>query len=115
MPLENRVDVLIVGAGPSGVMQATALAMAGVDVKIIDKRLNWPCGWHSAEDDGKFSGYAVPSVNHCRLKRLQYYGLAERLIREGAQVHKYGRFIALAKTEVSRYELCRNFQCASSF
>ncbi|KAF8435470.1 hypothetical protein L210DRAFT_3551298 [Boletus edulis BED1] len=38
MPLENRVDVLIVGAGPSGVMQATALAMAGVDVKIIDKR-----------------------------------------------------------------------------
>ena len=38
MPLESRVDVLIIGAGPAGLMCATALAMAGVDVRIIDKR-----------------------------------------------------------------------------
>jgi phenol 2-monooxygenase len=38
MPLESRVDVLIIGAGPTGVMCANALATAGADVRIIDKR-----------------------------------------------------------------------------
>ena len=38
MPLESRVDVLIIGAGPVGVMCANALATAGADVRIIDKR-----------------------------------------------------------------------------
>ena len=35
---ESYVDVLIIGAGPAGVMCANALAQAGVDVRIIDKR-----------------------------------------------------------------------------
>ena len=38
MPLESRVDVLIIGAGPAGVMCANALATAGTNVRIIDKR-----------------------------------------------------------------------------
>ena len=38
MPKESNVDVLIIGAGPAGVMCANALAMAGVNVRIIDKR-----------------------------------------------------------------------------
>jgi phenol 2-monooxygenase (NADPH) len=38
MSLETRVDVFIIGAGPAGLMCANALAMAGVDVRIIDKR-----------------------------------------------------------------------------
>lgn len=38
MSLESRVDVLIIGAGPAGVMCANALAIAGVNVRIIDKR-----------------------------------------------------------------------------
>ena len=38
MPLESRVDVLIIGAGPAGAMCANALATAGVDVRIVDKR-----------------------------------------------------------------------------
>lgn len=37
-PVESKVDVLIIGAGPAGVMAANALAMAGVDVRIVDKR-----------------------------------------------------------------------------
>ena len=35
---ENLVDVLIIGAGPAGVMCANALAHAGVSVRIVDKR-----------------------------------------------------------------------------
>jgi phenol 2-monooxygenase len=39
MVKESRVDVLIIGAGPSGLMCANALAGAGVNVRIIDNRL----------------------------------------------------------------------------
>jgi NADPH-dependent 2,4-dienoyl-CoA reductase/sulfur reductase-like enzyme len=37
-PGPSYVDVLIVGAGPAGLMCANALARAGVNVRIIDKR-----------------------------------------------------------------------------
>ena len=35
---ESYVDVLIIGAGPSGLFCANGLAKAGVNVRIIDKR-----------------------------------------------------------------------------
>ena len=35
---ESFVDVLIIGAGPAGVMCANALAKAGVNMRIIDQR-----------------------------------------------------------------------------
>ena len=35
---ESKVDVLVIGAGPAGVMCANGLARAGVNVRIIDKR-----------------------------------------------------------------------------
>ena len=35
---ESNVDVLIIGAGPAGVMAANALASANVNIRIIDKR-----------------------------------------------------------------------------
>ncbi|KAJ8589549.1 hypothetical protein M405DRAFT_817771, partial [Rhizopogon salebrosus TDB-379] len=38
MPEESHVDVLIVGAGPAGVMCGNALAAAGVCVKVVDQR-----------------------------------------------------------------------------
>ena len=38
MPKESNVDVLIIGAGPAGVMCGNALAMAGVNVRLVDKR-----------------------------------------------------------------------------
>ena len=37
-PTESKVDVLVIGAGPAGVMCANGLARAGVNVRIIDKR-----------------------------------------------------------------------------
>ena len=35
---ESYVDVLIIGAGPAGVMCANALIQAGVNVRIVDQR-----------------------------------------------------------------------------
>jgi choline dehydrogenase-like flavoprotein len=37
-PNPSYVDVLIVGAGPAGLMCANALVRAGINVRIIDKR-----------------------------------------------------------------------------
>ncbi|KAH0836789.1 putative phenol 2-monooxygenase (NADPH) [Lanmaoa asiatica] len=75
MPLESRVDVLIIGAGPAGVLCANALATAGVDVRIIDKR---PIKVAAGQADG---------IQPRTIEVLQSYGLAERLIREGNQMH----------------------------
>jgi phenol 2-monooxygenase len=35
---DDHVDVLIVGAGPAGLMLATWLAKCGVKARIVDKR-----------------------------------------------------------------------------
>ncbi|KAI9464683.1 FAD binding domain-containing protein [Boletus coccyginus] len=75
MSLESRVDVLIIGAGPAGFMCANALAMAHVNVRIIDKR---PIKVAAGQADG---------IQPRTIEVLQSYGLAERLIREGNQMH----------------------------
>lgn len=38
MSKESKVDVLIIGAGPAGLMASNALASAGVNFRIVDKR-----------------------------------------------------------------------------
>ncbi|EIW83427.1 hypothetical protein CONPUDRAFT_164379 [Coniophora puteana RWD-64-598 SS2] len=73
--MEHFVDVLIIGAGPAGLMCATALASAGVSVKIVDKR---PTRVLTGQADG---------IQPRTTEVLQSYGLAERLIREAALVH----------------------------
>lgn len=37
-PAESKIDVLIIGAGPAGLMMATWLARCGVGARIVDKR-----------------------------------------------------------------------------
>lgn len=72
---ESRVDVLIVGAGPAGLMCANGLARAGVSVRIIDKR---PEAIPAGQADG---------IQPRTIEVLQSYGLAERLLQEGNQMH----------------------------
>lgn len=75
MPEESHVDVLIVGAGPAGVMCANALAAAGIHVKIVDQR---PSKISTGQADG---------IQPRTIEVLQSYGLAERLLKEGCQMH----------------------------
>jgi len=35
---QSEVDVLVIGAGPAGLMCAHAFARAGVNVRIVDKK-----------------------------------------------------------------------------
>ncbi|KAG9042534.1 hypothetical protein FS837_010741, partial [Tulasnella sp. UAMH 9824] len=72
---ESRVDVLIIGAGPAGLMCANGLAKAGVNVRIIDKR---PEAIPAGQADG---------IQPRTIEVLQSYGLAERLLQEGNQMH----------------------------
>ncbi|KAJ3560843.1 hypothetical protein NP233_g10569 [Leucocoprinus birnbaumii] len=72
---ETDVDVLIIGAGPAGLFAANALARAGIDVKIIDKR---PVKIAAGQADG---------IQPRTIEVLQSYGLAERLLKEGTQLH----------------------------
>ncbi|KAL0953947.1 hypothetical protein HGRIS_005108 [Hohenbuehelia grisea] len=59
---ETDVDVLVIGAGPAGLMCANGLAKAGINVRIIDD-----------------------SALHFTAN--QSYGLAERIFKEAAQMH----------------------------
>lgn len=70
----NYVDVLIVGAGPTGLMAANALSSFGVNVRIIDQ-----CS------QNEFYGRAT-GVQPQTIEMLQCYGLASRLLREGNQL-----------------------------
>ncbi|KAM5530944.1 hypothetical protein V8D89_015389 [Ganoderma adspersum] len=70
---DDFVDVLIIGAGPSGLMCANALVHAGVKVRIVDRKAVPVAVGHA---DG---------IHPRTIEILQSYGLAERLQREGAR------------------------------
>ncbi|KAF9233477.1 FAD binding domain-containing protein [Melanogaster broomeanus] len=75
MSLESCVDVLVIGAGPAGLMCSNALAMAGANVRVIDQR---PARVVAGQADG---------IQPRTIEVLQSYGLAERLIDQGNQMH----------------------------
>ncbi|CAA7265147.1 unnamed protein product [Cyclocybe aegerita] len=72
---ESEVDVLIIGAGPAGVMAALALARNGVNLRIVDQRPN------------KVPAGQADGIQPRTIEVLQSYGLAERLLKEGNQMH----------------------------
>lgn len=70
----NKVDVLIIGAGPAGLMAANALSSFGINVRIIDQR---PTSIVAGQADG---------IQPRTIEVLQSYGLASRLLKEGNQM-----------------------------
>ncbi|KAF5373285.1 hypothetical protein D9615_007378 [Tricholomella constricta] len=71
----SEVDVLIIGAGPAGLMACNALVKAGVDVRIVDKRPN------------KIIAGQADGIQPRTLEVLQTYGLVDRLLKELNQLH----------------------------
>ena len=70
----EKIDVLIVGAGPAGLMAANALSSYGVHVRVIDQR---PTRILVGQADG---------IQPRTIEVLQSYGLADRLLKEGNQM-----------------------------
>ncbi|GAA5910515.1 hypothetical protein JCM6882_008543 [Rhodosporidiobolus microsporus] len=76
MANNNEVDVLIVGAGPAGLMLATWLARLNIKTKIVDKR---SVKVLSGQADGV----------QCRtVEVFQSFGFAHRLVEEGAHINE---------------------------
>ncbi|KAG1737215.1 FAD binding domain-containing protein [Suillus lakei] len=71
----SEVDVLIIGAGPAGLLCANALANARVNVRIVDKRAV------------KVAAGQADGISPRTIEVLQSYGIAERLLKESVQVH----------------------------
>ncbi|MGB9034466.1 MAG: FAD-dependent monooxygenase, partial [Paeniglutamicibacter sp.] len=68
-------DVLIVGSGPAGMMLAGELAVAGIDVEIMERR---PTGALAESRAGGF---------HCRtIEILDQRGIADRFLAAGKTV-----------------------------
>lgn len=70
----TRCDVLIIGAGPTGLVLALCLAKLGVNIRIVDK---------SAEPGTTSRALAVQART---LELYQQLGLAEEVVRQGHQV-----------------------------
>jgi 2-polyprenyl-6-methoxyphenol hydroxylase-like FAD-dependent oxidoreductase len=83
------VDVVVVGAGPTGLLLAGDLARAGVSCAVFDRR---------AGRSGLTRAFAV----HARtLEQLEARGAADRLIALGTPVPKF-RFFANVEVDLSR-------------
>jgi 2-polyprenyl-6-methoxyphenol hydroxylase-like FAD-dependent oxidoreductase len=80
MKLESCTDVLIVGAGPTGLMLACQLAIYGISFRIIDK----------TEDHTAQSRALVIQARSVEI--LDQMGLAEQAIRQGKVARAIGAF-----------------------
>lgn len=75
--LPNATDVLIVGAGPTGLALAAKLALAGVDFVLVDRL---PEGANTSR----------AAVVHARtLEVLEELGITEELVRHGIKVSRF--------------------------
>jgi 2-polyprenyl-6-methoxyphenol hydroxylase-like FAD-dependent oxidoreductase len=76
MARTQTTEVLIIGAGPVGLMTALTLSARGVQVQIVDK--NWRTASHS---------YAL-ALHPATLRLLEEHGLADDLVRQGRRIEK---------------------------
>ena len=76
----NEHAVVIAGGGPTGLMLASELALAGVEVAIVERRAN--------QD---LVGSRAGGLHSRTIEVLDQRGIAERFLSQG-QVHKAVRF-----------------------
>ncbi|CAF3543193.1 unnamed protein product [Rotaria socialis] len=92
----DKVDVLIVGAGPAGLMAAHALSSFGISVRVIDQR---PNSVIAGQADG---------IQPRTIEVLQSYGLASRLIKEGNQMWEHSFWMHDSNEMLKRTYRSRN-------
>jgi 2-polyprenyl-6-methoxyphenol hydroxylase-like FAD-dependent oxidoreductase len=78
----REMGVVIAGGGPTGLMLAGELALAGVDVAIVERRA-----------DQELAGSRAGGLQSRTIEVLDQRGIADRFLAEGqvAQVHGFGR------------------------
>src|SRR6266542_217796 len=72
---ERKTEVLVVGAGPTGLLTALLLAEAGIEVQIIDRKERTAAHSYACALHGK------------TLKLLHGLGLADSILERGRRVH----------------------------
>lgn len=77
-------DVIVVGSGPSGMMLAGELALAGVDVVILERR-----------PTGELAGSRAGGFHSRTIEILDQRGIADRFLAEGqtVQTARFGRTV----------------------
>ena len=82
--------VVIAGAGPTGLMLAGELALAGVDVAIVERR-----------PDQELAGWRAGGLQARTIEVLDQRGIADRFLSEGqlAQVHGF----AMSRLDISDF------------
>lgn len=87
-------DVLIVGAGPTGMMLAAELALAGVDVLVVERRT-----------DQAHPGTRARGVHARTLEVFDQRGIVDRFLAEGetAQTHAFGSTVLDASDLPTRH------------
>src|SRR5688572_4729401 len=82
--MTTDADVLIAGAGPTGLMLAGELALAGVDVAIIERR-----------ESQELAGSRAGGLHSRSIEVFDQRGIADRFLREG-QKAQVGQFSGVA-------------------
>src|SRR5215469_9322552 len=88
-PTHTRHAVVIAGAGPTGLMLAGELALAGVDVAIVERRA-------SQQVDGSRAG----GLHARTIEVLDQRGIADRFLAEG-QAMQIQSFAASPPSKIS--------------
>lgn len=95
--LSNKVDVLVIGAGPCGLLSALALARDGIEVEIVDR------AWRSSAQS-----YAC-GLHASTLGLLNTLGLAQQALQSGFRVDTVGLYEGLERRgELRLSELASN-------
>jgi len=92
-------EVVIAGAGPTGLMLAGELALAGVDVAVVERR-----------PDQELAGWRAGGLQSRTIEVLDQRGIAERFLSEGqlAQVHGF----AQSRLDISDFPTRHNYGLA---
>lgn len=95
----GRHDVLIAGAGPTGLMLAGELALAGIDAAIVERR-----------PDQTLIGSRAGGLSACTLEVLDQRGIADRFLAEGQIAQVTG--FAVTRLDISDFPTRHNYGLA---